>query len=116
MEISLILPFFLFSQRIRMGIPNMYSLVLDCFFLAAFILSFFICIPTGANVNNFDGHCLLYAKGDWTVSKDGSFISQIKWGSDSSCNFTIFIGVVALMLSLFFCVWTGYKLAQGLER
>ncbi|XP_005106932.1 transmembrane protein 179 [Aplysia californica] len=98
-----------------MGIPNMFALAQVILYIVTFILSFFVCVPAGVNVDDFNGHCLLYASGDWTVEQSGPFIGNISWGQDSACNFTIFIGVMSLMMALFYSFWTSILLARGME-
>jgi len=95
-----------------MGIPNTFSLVQLCLYSVTFIVSFLVCVPAGVNVSSFNGHCLLDASGVWIVETSGPHISEVKWGSDSACNSIIFIGVVSMMLSLFYFLWTGYLLAN----
>lgn len=97
-----------------MGIPNLFLFAQCCVYLLLFIISFFACIPAGMNVSDFNGNCLLYAKGEW-MTATASTVDHIDWGPNSACNFTIFIGVVSLIISLFYLIWISVMLARGLE-
>lgn len=100
-----------------MGIENLFGLAQVTLYFVLFILSFLICIPAGVNVNDFDGHCLLSASGKWIVKKEHDIHLDIsKWGPNSACNFTIFLGVLSMILSLFYSIWTGMLLARGIYR
>ena len=96
---------------------NIFALAQIFCYVFAFILSFLVCIPAGVNVNEFDGHCLLYASGRWTMAPAADpMLSDVSWGPDSSCNFTIFIGVLSMVLGLFYIVWNSILLIRGFER
>ncbi|CAG5121157.1 unnamed protein product [Candidula unifasciata] len=98
-----------------MGLHNLFLFAQCCFYLLLFIMSFFACIPAGVNVSNFNGHCLLYARGEWTKEATTSNLDHIDWGPDSACNFTVFIGVVSLIIALFYLVWISVMLARSIE-
>lgn len=63
----------------------------------AAILSLCITIPMSIHQENFQGHCLLFTTGEWREN-DGQFVPV--WASQAYCNFTIFVGVVMLVLSV----------------
>ncbi|KAH9519024.1 hypothetical protein Btru_008935 [Bulinus truncatus] len=96
-----------------MGIPQLFLLSQACIYLLLFVLSFFTCVPSGINVSNFNGHCLLYATGEWNIT--GNYIQKVNWGPDSACNFTIFIGVFSLLVSTSYLIWTVVLLAKNIE-
>jgi hypothetical protein len=83
-----------------MGLGNVLLLTQVIAFLVSFIVSFFIFIPIAANMKEFNGHCLLYAEGkpDNTTEE---FI-DIEWGNNSACGFNMFMGVIVMLLSLFY--------------
>lgn len=100
-----------------MGIQNIFLLSLTCIYLAIFILSFLVCVPAGININTFDGHCLLYASGKWNLnSTQEAELTYVDWGPSSACNFTIFIGIVSMITSLFYLARNSVLLAKGIER
>lgn len=45
---------------------------------------------------NFRGHCLLFSSGCWQET-DGQL--QVHWASQGYCNYTIFVGVILLLVS-----------------
>ncbi|XP_013064109.1 transmembrane protein 179-like [Biomphalaria glabrata] len=98
-----------------MGIPQVFLLAQACFYLLLFVLSFFVCVPAGVNVDDFKGHCLLYATGKWNFTNTDTELQKVDWGPDSACNFTIFIGVMSLLVSLIYIIWIGVLLARGIE-
>ncbi|XP_023345481.1 transmembrane protein 179-like [Eurytemora carolleeae] len=62
----------------------------------AALLSLLITIPMSMHQENFKGHCLLFSTGEWRET-DGQFI--VDWASQAYCNYTIFVGVVMLVIS-----------------
>ncbi|XP_078001333.1 transmembrane protein 179-like [Glandiceps talaboti] len=84
-----------------MGLGNILVLAQVTAYVLLFILSFFIVIPIGINQTDLDGNCVLFASGTWhqnaTVGK--SFFRIDSWGDQSVCNFTMYIGIVSLLLS-----------------
>ncbi|RUS72839.1 hypothetical protein EGW08_019404 [Elysia chlorotica] len=95
---------------------NKFALMQTLCYLSVFILSFLVCIPAGVNVSEFGGHCLLYASGRWNrTPPTDRFLADVTWGPESSCNFTIFIGVISMVLGLFYIVWTSTLLIRGFE-
>ncbi|KAL4238558.1 hypothetical protein ACF0H5_003265 [Mactra antiquata] len=93
-----------------MGIGNLYLLSQLTALVLSFILSFFVFIPVSVNHNEFKGHCLLYANGDW--NKNTSQLSSVDWGPGSACNYSIFVGIVSMLLSLFYTVFFAIYLAR----
>lgn len=63
----------------------------------AAILSLCITIPMSMHQENFKGHCLLFSTGEWK-EVDGQFV--VNWASQAYCNYTIFVGVIMLVISL----------------
>jgi len=60
------------------------------------LLSLCITIPMSMHQDNFKGHCLLFSTGKWG-ELDGQF--YVDWASQAYCNYTIFVGVIMLVLS-----------------
>jgi hypothetical protein len=96
-----------------MGLGNVLLLTQVIAFLVSFIVSFFIFIPIAANMKEFNGHCLLYAEGkpDNTTEE---FI-DIEWGNNSACGFNMFMGVIVMLLSLFYMVWESIYLFKEID-
>ncbi|WAR29244.1 T179A-like protein [Mya arenaria] len=84
-----------------MGLHNLTVLFQITAFLLSFILSFFIFIPLAVNQYRFNAHCLLYASGHWNTS-DISQLTDITWGPNSACGFGLFIGIVLMLVTLFY--------------
>lgn len=99
-----------------MGMGNILLLSQVIAFLVSFLGSFFIFIPVSINLQEFDGHCLLGAKGTWNFSSGNVMLMDIKWGLHSDCGFSIFIGIVAMILSVFFIVWQSVNLFKNTDR
>lgn len=89
-----------------MGIGNILVLTEVTIFLLSFILSFMIFVPLGINRQEFDGNCLLYAKGHWNTSAKGGTpqLIDVDWGPDSACGSNVFMGVFLMLISLFYIV------------
>lgn len=98
-----------------MGMGNILLLSQVIAFLVSFLGSFFIFIPVSINLQEFDGHCLLGAKGTWNFSSGNVMLMDIKWGLHSDCGFSIFIGIVAMILSVFFIVWQSVNLFKNTD-
>ncbi|XP_041352820.1 transmembrane protein 179-like [Gigantopelta aegis] len=98
-----------------MGLGNIMVLGQVIAFLMSFIFSFFIFVPISVNLNEFNGNCLLYASGTWNTSKGSSYLTGISWGPSSACNFSVFVGVVVMLLSCFYIVWHSMYLCRGID-
>lgn len=96
-----------------MGVGNIFLLTQLTAFLLCLIMSFFIFIPMAVNQEEFSGNCLLYATGTWDNT---SQLASVDWGPSSACGFSIFIGVVLMILSLCYtCLYCVY-LARDADR
>ncbi|CAG2224829.1 unnamed protein product [Mytilus edulis] len=96
-----------------MGLGNILLLTQVVAYLVSFIVSFFIFIPIATNVKEFNGHCLLYADG--TFDNKTKELKHISWGRDSACGFNIFMGVIVMLLSLFYMVWESVYLFKNID-
>lgn len=92
-----------------MGIDNMFLLSQLTVFVLSFILSFFIFIPMSVNLGDFSGHCLLYATGLWDNT---SQLEAVDWGPSSACNFSVFMGIIIMMLTFFYTILYFIYLAK----
>ncbi|XP_072027519.1 transmembrane protein 179-like [Amphiura filiformis] len=91
-----------------MGIGNILVLSQVTAYVLAAILSFFIYPPVAVNkTHNFQGHCLLNAKGYY--EDDGSFQVQ-DWGNPGPCNFAIFIGIAVMLASVYQIIRLSFHL------
>ena len=91
-----------------MGLGNILILAQVTLYLLVFLLSFFIFIPLTVYLGQFQGHCLLYATGTWMPANSTTtdiVLTNVQWGTPSSCNFPVFIGVVSLPISFFYILW-----------
>ncbi|CAH0550413.1 unnamed protein product [Brassicogethes aeneus] len=64
----------------------------------AFILSLCVVVPMSLHQSEFRGHCLLFSTGIWQEA-DGQL--KVNWASQCYCNYTIFIGVMLGLVSIF---------------
>ncbi|XP_022330851.2 transmembrane protein 179-like [Crassostrea virginica] len=98
-----------------MGVGNVLLLSQVIAFLVSFLGSFFIFIPVSLNLQEFDGHCLLGAKGTWNFSGPTVMLTDIKWGLHSDCGFAVFIGVVVMIISVLFIIWQSVYLFKNTD-
>ena len=98
-----------------MGLGNLLLLTQVTVFLLGVIFSLFMFIPISVNLNNFNGHCLLEAKGEWEQKDNQDVLHVTSWGQQANCNFPIFMGVVAFPTALFYVVWISLYLFRGTE-
>ncbi|XP_067682124.1 transmembrane protein 179-like [Haliotis asinina] len=99
-----------------MGLGNIFVLSQVTAFLLSFIFSFFIFVPVWSNLNEFSGNCLLYSSGSWIPQSSTSQVKlNITWGPNSACNFTVFVGVAVMVLSIFYMVWQSRYLCRGID-
>jgi hypothetical protein len=97
-----------------MGIGNIGILAQVTALLLAFIFSFFIFIPLSVNIHQFDGRCLLYSTGQWiTNSTSPQYTLDVHWGVQGYCNFSIFMGVISMLISFAYMVLMSIYLVQG---
>ncbi|XP_053698064.1 transmembrane protein 179 [Sabethes cyaneus] len=62
----------------------------------ALILSICIFIPLSLHMHSFNGHCLLFATGQWQET-NGLF--DVKWASEAYCNYPGTVGVILFFIS-----------------
>ena len=100
-----------------MGLENKLTLFQVTGFVLSFILSFFVFVPIAVNKKDFHGHCLLGAEGQWNTSAVGNAeLFHVHWGPTSACNFSIFMGVVLMLLSLFYVLLESCYLLRQSDR
>jgi len=79
-----------------MALKNVLLLNQIAGYVIAFILSLCITIPMTLHQDKFRGHCLLFSTGMWNPT-DGQFV--VDWASQAYCNYTIFVGILLLLVS-----------------
>ncbi|KRT83407.1 hypothetical protein AMK59_4218 [Oryctes borbonicus] len=80
-----------------MGLNNIVLLSQVTGYVIALIFSLCIVIPMSLHQDEFRGHCLLFSSGCWQET-DGQL--QVNWASQGYCNYTIFVGVILLLVSV----------------
>ncbi|XP_062595480.1 transmembrane protein 179-like [Saccostrea cucullata] len=100
-----------------MGMGNVLLLSQVIAFLVSFLGSFFIFIPVSINLQEFDGNCLLGAKGTWNYSSDvkSVILMNIEWGLYSDCGFSVFVGVIIMIISVFYIIWQSVYLFKNTD-
>ncbi|XP_048732208.1 transmembrane protein 179-like [Ostrea edulis] len=100
-----------------MGMGNVLLLSQVIAFLVSFLGSFFIFIPMAMNLQEFDGHCLLGAKGFWNYSSATKtvILMDIEWGLHSDCGFSVFVGVIIMIASVFYIIWQSVYLFKNTD-
>ena len=92
-----------------MGIGNILILSQVTAYVLAAILSLFIFPPVAVNkTHNFNGHCLLTARGQYDENNHFEVVNG--WGNGSPCNFAIFVGIAAMLTSIYQIVRLSFHL------
>ncbi|XP_034940046.1 transmembrane protein 179 [Chelonus insularis] len=78
-------------------------------YVVALILSLCIIVPMSLHQDEFRGHCLLFSTGVWQET-DGQLVVQ--WASQIYCNYTIFVGLVLFLTS----IYQIYRLSMFMYR
>ncbi|XP_017890157.1 transmembrane protein 179 [Ceratina calcarata] len=79
-----------------MALTNVLLLSQISGYVVALVLSLCIVIPMSLHQDEFRGHCLLFSTGKWQES-DGQIV--VNWASQAYCNYTIFVGLLLLLVS-----------------
>ncbi|OWF50372.1 transmembrane protein 179-like [Mizuhopecten yessoensis] len=100
-----------------MGLGNILVLSQVTAYFVSFIVSFMLFIPVAVNVNEFGGNCLLYAEGKWVSEANSSVmeLESVVWGPSSACGFNIFMGVILMLISMFYVVWESAYLIKDTD-
>ncbi|NWX96563.1 T179A protein, partial [Nothoprocta ornata] len=88
-----------------------------CYFLA-FLFSFIVVVPLSENGNDFHRRCLLFTEGMWlnanlTVERQRFTVQE--WGPEAACRFSIFTGLLSLLLATVQAWRTLFFLCKGHE-
>ncbi|NWT41012.1 T179A protein, partial [Rynchops niger] len=100
-----------------MALSNFLFAQCICYFLA-FLFSFIVVVPLSENGNDFHGRCLLFTEGMWlnanlTVEKQRFTVQE--WGPEAACRFSIFTGLLSLLLATVQAWRTLFFLCKGHE-
>ncbi|ESO85390.1 hypothetical protein LOTGIDRAFT_210745 [Lottia gigantea] len=100
-----------------MAVGNVVVLSQVICYVLSFAVSFFVFIPVSINNGEFKGHCLLHATGTWKQIKESALteLTDLHWGPSSACNFTVFIGIAVMIVSLFYIIWESRYLIRGTD-
>ncbi len=98
-----------------MGLGNILILtqVTVCVLSAIFALMWFISISV--QLGDFQGHCLLEAKGEWDVQSGKDTLNITSWGLSANCNFPVFVGVVSFLVAMAYGSWMAVLLYLASE-
>ncbi|KAM6068404.1 transmembrane protein 179 [Theristicus caerulescens] len=100
-----------------MALSNFLFAQCICYFLA-FLFSFIVVVPLSENGNDFHGRCLLFTEGMWlnanlTVERQRFTVQE--WGPKAACRFSIFTGLLSLLLATVQAWRTLFFLCKGHE-
>lgn len=101
-----------------MALSNFLFAQCICYFLA-FLFSFIVVVPLSENGNDFHGRCLLFTEGMWlnanlTVERQRFTVQE--WGPEAACRFSIFTGLLSLLLATVQAWRTLFFLCKGHEE
>ncbi|KAM8920909.1 transmembrane protein 179 [Pelodytes ibericus] len=71
-------------------------------YFLAFIFSFITIVPLSENSADFHGKCLLFTEGMWlsvNVTQDREHFTVDEWGPESACRFSLFTGLLSLLVA-----------------
>ncbi|XP_010188512.1 PREDICTED: transmembrane protein 179-like, partial [Mesitornis unicolor] len=91
-----------------MALSNFLFAQCICYFLA-FLFSFIVVVPLSENGNDFHGRCLLFTEGMWLNA------NLTEWGPEAACRFSIFTGLLSLLLATVQAWRTLFFLCKGHE-
>ncbi|KAL0819333.1 hypothetical protein ABMA28_007465 [Loxostege sticticalis] len=66
-------------------------------YVIGFIFSLCIIVPMSMHQDEFNGHCLLFSKGQWQ-EVDGQLL--VSWASRAYCDYVIVVGVILFLVCL----------------
>ncbi|XP_053331104.1 transmembrane protein 179 [Spea bombifrons] len=87
-------------------------------YFLAFLFSFVAVVPLSENSSDFLGKCLLFTEGVW-LSVNGTaereHFTVEEWGPGSACSFSLFTGLLSLLVAALQAWRTVYFLCKGHE-
>jgi hypothetical protein len=85
---------------VEIKMHNPLGLAQAILYLLSVIWAFFVCVPMGITLRNFDGRCIMYAELVWGNT-------QIWPWSETSCDFTLYFTIAACMVyAIFMAIFT----------
>lgn len=96
-----------------MALDNLRLLSQSAGYCVTLILSLCVVIPMIMNEASFKGNCLLFTSGQF-IAGDGLF--DPKWGSNFYCGFTLFVGILSLLIAGLQLVRMSIFLYKGSDR
>ncbi|XP_053135213.1 transmembrane protein 179 [Hemicordylus capensis] len=100
-----------------MALSNFLFAQCICYFLA-FLFSFIVVVPLSENSNDFHGRCLLFTEGMWlnaNLTAESQRFTVQEWGPESACRFSLFAGLLSLLLAAVQAWRTLFFLCKGHE-
>ncbi|XP_008917753.3 transmembrane protein 179 [Manacus vitellinus] len=100
-----------------MALSNFLFAQCICYFLA-FLFSFIVVVPLSENGNDFHGRCLLFTEGMWlnaNLTVERQALHRAEWGPEAACRFSIFTGLLSLLLATVQAWRTLFFLCKGHE-
>ena len=94
-----------------MGISNLAMLFNVNLYVILFLFSILSFIPLIINDAHFNGHCLLFATGNWSET---SYLS-VNWGDSSYCSYSKTIPILSMLFSLFYIFWLSIHLFKDYD-
>ncbi|XP_015284643.1 PREDICTED: transmembrane protein 179 [Gekko japonicus] len=95
------------------------SLFAQCLgYFLAFLFSFIVAVPLSENSNDFHGRCLLFTEGMWlnaNLTAEKQRFTVQEWGPESACRFSLFAGLLSLLLAAVQAWRTLFLLCKGHE-
>lgn len=93
------------------------SLFAQCLgYFLAFLFSFIVAVPLSENSNDFHGRCLLFTEGLWlnaNLTAEKQRFTVQEWGPPSACRFSLFAGLLSLLLAAGQAWRTLFLLCKG---
>ncbi|MEE6493854.1 hypothetical protein FKM82_016954 [Ascaphus truei] len=86
------------------------------FYFLAFLFSFIAVVPLSENNTDFQGKCLLFTEGMWlsvNITMEREHFTVDEWGPESACRFSLYTGLLSLLVSAVQAWRTLFFLCKG---
>ncbi|CAH2328639.1 transmembrane 179 [Pelobates cultripes] len=87
-------------------------------YFLAFLFSFIAVIPLSENSTDFHGKCLLFTQGVWlsvNATQEREHFAVEEWGPESACRFSVFTGLLSLLVCAVQAWRSVFYLCKGHE-
>ncbi|XP_026509964.1 transmembrane protein 179 [Terrapene carolina triunguis] len=87
-------------------------------YFLAFLCSFVVVVPLSENSNDCRGRCLLFTEGMWlsaNLTAERQRFTVQEWGPPAACRFSVFAGLLSLLLAAAQAWRTLFFLCKGHE-